>query len=225
MIYITGDNHGTHDYCDVGTKAFPEQKELTKSDYVIIAGDIAVVWSGDNKDNYCKNWYNSRNFTTLFVDGNHENHDLLDTYPVSEWNGGKVHFISDSIIHLMRGQVFEIDGIKIFTFGGASSWDRQKVNGRGWWTREEPSEAEYEEALINLSKHNNTVDYIITHTCSKELTKQMLDDKGSSKINDFFDTLETSVSFKNWYFGHYHQDTILDNKHRLLYHDVIKLGE
>lgn len=32
--------------------------------------------------------------------------------------------IQKSFLHLMRGQVFEIDGKKIFTFGGASSHDK-----------------------------------------------------------------------------------------------------
>lgn len=60
-------------------------------------------------------WFDESNFTTLFVDGNHENHALLDTFPVEEWHGGKIHRIKPSVIHLMRGQVFEIDGKNIFT--------------------------------------------------------------------------------------------------------------
>ena len=48
---------------------------------------------------------------------------MLSAYPITEWNGGKVHKIADNIIHLMRGQVFDIDGIRFFTMGGASSHD------------------------------------------------------------------------------------------------------
>lgn len=39
-------------------------------------------------------------------------YDILDSYPVEEWHGGKVHFIKPSVIHLMRGQVFDIDDLK-----------------------------------------------------------------------------------------------------------------
>ena len=60
-------------------------------------------------------------FTIAFVDGCHENFDLLEQYPIEEWNGGKIHRISENIVHMMRGQVFYIQGKKIFTFGGGIS--------------------------------------------------------------------------------------------------------
>lgn len=62
-------------------------------------------------------------FTTVFVDGNHENHQRLDSYPAETWQGGNVHFIRPSVIHLMRGQVFHIADKSFFVFGGASSHD------------------------------------------------------------------------------------------------------
>lgn len=65
----------------------------------------------------------SQPWTILFVDGNHENFELLDDYPVSSWHGGKVHFIKESVIHLMRGQIYTIDGLTFFTFGGGYSCD------------------------------------------------------------------------------------------------------
>lgn len=54
---------------------------------------------------------------------NHENFDRLMAYPVEEWHGGKIQRIRPSVIHLMRGQVFELEEKKLFTFGGASSHD------------------------------------------------------------------------------------------------------
>jgi hypothetical protein len=65
-------------------------------------------------------------FTTLFGSGNHENFDLLAEYPVEDWHGGKVQRIRPSVIHLMRGQVYSIQGKTFFTMGGASSHD---ING------------------------------------------------------------------------------------------------
>ena len=63
----------------------------------------------------------------MFVDGNHENYTrLYNDYPVEEWNGGKVHRIRDSVIHLMRGEIYDIDNKKIFVFGGAFSHDIQE---------------------------------------------------------------------------------------------------
>lgn len=37
----------------------------------------------------------------------------------------RVHKVRDSILHLMRGEVFEIEGKTIFAFGGARSHDIQ----------------------------------------------------------------------------------------------------
>ena len=59
----------------------------------------------------------------IYFKYNHENFDRLYGYPQKEWHGGEVHEIRPHVLHLMRGQVFEIDGKKIFTFGGASSHD------------------------------------------------------------------------------------------------------
>ena len=124
MIYITGDTHSSFERFN--TMIFPEQYEMTKSDYIIICGDFGGVWNKDEespKEKWWMEWLEKKPFTTLFVDGNHENFDRLNNYPVEEWNGGNVHKIRPSVIHLMRGQVFTIDGKKIFTFGGAKSQD------------------------------------------------------------------------------------------------------
>jgi len=120
MIFITGDTHG--DFRRFSTEIFPEQRQMTKDDFVIVCGDFGI-WNDSPEARHWLDWLNEKPFTTLFVDGNHENFDRLYAIPVSEWHGGQVHFVRDSIIHLMRGQVFDISGKRIFTMGGASSHD------------------------------------------------------------------------------------------------------
>ena len=110
MIWVTGDTHGDWIH-RVNMYSFPEQREMSKDDYVIILGDFGI-WRDSPQQRWYLNWLEEKHFTTLFIDGNHENYDILDSYPVEEWHGGKVHFIKPSIIHLMRGQVFDIDGLK-----------------------------------------------------------------------------------------------------------------
>ena len=81
MIYITGDCH--HDFRKFNIEAFPEQREMTKDDYVIICGDFGGVWVRDEEsteEKWWLDWLEERSFTTLFVDGNHENFDALG-YP------------------------------------------------------------------------------------------------------------------------------------------------
>lgn len=129
MIYITGDTHS--DFRRFQKSIFPEQKEMTKEDYCIIAGDFGGVWYGVNDkvhrkaEDYNLDELNDRSFTTLFVPGNHENYARLmsDEFPVKKWSGGMVKEIRSSIYMLMRGEIYEIDGAKFFAFGGASSHD------------------------------------------------------------------------------------------------------
>ena len=120
MIYITGDTHS--DFTRLTEGQFTIQAEMTKNDYIIICGDFGGVWTFEEESSREKealNWLNNKNFTTLFVDGNHENFTrLYNDYSVEEWHGGKVHKIRDSVLHLMRGEIFDIEGKKIFAFGG-----------------------------------------------------------------------------------------------------------
>ncbi|WP_337034828.1 metallophosphoesterase family protein [Paenibacillus illinoisensis] len=230
MIHITGDIHGTISVNKrLNTRNFPQQKQLTKNDYVIIAGDFGLIWDGSKEDQYWLKWLNKiKPFTTLFIDGNHENFDLLEEYPVEIWNGGKVHKINDSVIHLMRGQVFEIEGNKFFTFGGAASHDKEyRKEGKSWWRREMPSQEEYEEGLKNLEKHDWKVDYILTHTCSTtslEYIEQRCNIRmDRDEMHPYFYGIEQKAEYKQWYFGHFHHDFELPNNQRLLYTDMIKI--
>lgn len=125
MIYITGDCHA--EFNKFSMKAFPEQREMTRDDYVIVCGDFGGIWADTNTERYWLKWLAQKRFTLLFVDGNHENFDRLygDEFPVVDFCGGKAHRIRKNIFHLMRGYVFDLQGYKFFAFGGASSHDIQ----------------------------------------------------------------------------------------------------
>ena len=45
MIYVTGDTHGQHDFAKLEFFA-KRNPQLTKNDYVIIAGDFGVCGGG-----------------------------------------------------------------------------------------------------------------------------------------------------------------------------------
>ena len=104
MVFTTGDTHGN--FLRFRSENFPEQENMTKSDYVIICGDFGGVWDGSKKERQALDWLESLPFTVLFVSGNHENFELLKKLPVEEWHGGKVQFIRPHVIHLLLGQVF-----------------------------------------------------------------------------------------------------------------------
>lgn len=161
----------------------------------------------------------------LLMVSNHENHDALDAYPVEFWNGGKVHKISDSIIHLMRGQVFTIEGKKFFTMGGAESHDKiYRKEGVSWWSREMPSNDEYEEGLANLDKVNNQVDYILSHCAPDQLQSQIAYWYEHDKLTGYLEIVRQTVKFGWHYFGHYHIDKdFLNYKATCLYNNIIKI--
>ena len=125
MIYITGDCHT--EFNKFSVSSFPEQKNMTKNDVVIICGDFGGIWDTDKNsafEGHWLKWLDEKPFTTLFIDGNHENFDRLNSeFETVSVFGGKAHKIRSSIYHLLRGEVFEIEGIKFFAFGGARSHD------------------------------------------------------------------------------------------------------
>ena len=223
MIYVTGDTHQNINIKKLTIDFFPEQKFMTKNDYVIICGDFGCVWNGSNSDKYWQRWFDNKNFTTLFIDGNHENFNLIKQYPISEWNGGKVQFITPSIIHLMRGEIYNIDGYSFFAMGGASSHDIEfRTENISWWKDELPNDKEYENAFKNLEKHNNKIDFIISHCCSDNVQNMINSNYVHDKLTNFFRIIDETVEFKKWFFGHYHIDKDF-GKYRCLFEDVIKI--
>jgi len=226
MIYITGDLHGEIEISKLNMKNFPQQKLLDKDDYVIVTGDFGLVFDNSKEEMFWRNWLHERNFTLVFCDGNHECFPLLNKFPIQQWNGGKVHFINDSIIHLMRGQVFTIDDLKYFTMGGATSIDKhRRIEGKSWWKEEIPSQKEFDEAMDNLDKHDWTVDYVISHTCSMRIMQERGYIKENNALNKFFDMLEKELEYKHWYFGHFHDDVKIDEKHTMVYYEIIRLKD
>ena len=136
MIYVTGDTHRTD--LDRFVHFCREHPGLSKRDYMIVTGDFGGVFFRETLEEDLQR-FSDLPFTVLFVDGNHENFDLLNGYPVELWKGGKVHRVRPDVIHLMRGQVFELEGKTFFTFGGATSVDRaRRVEGETWWRQESP---------------------------------------------------------------------------------------
>lgn len=229
---------------------------MTKNDVVIILGDFGLVWdcNGESKtEKYWLDWLEKKPFTTVFIDGNHDNFDRLDAYPVEEWHGGKVNFIRQSVIHLMRGQVFTIEDKAFFAFGGASSHDMSagilepdnpdfkekkkrldkdpyalyRINHVSWWARELPNEEEMKEGFANLEKQNNKVDYILTHSPYTSLLRQM--DGGSGlyqrdRLTDYLQEIKQTIDYKHWLFGHMHvNQTFHWEKSSCVYEQIIRI--
>lgn len=250
MIYITGDCHG--DYRKFSKRQRMKYHfDLGEDDYVIVCGDMGLIWDKKDKTlDYNIDWFSRLPFTILFVDGNHEGFTLLNEYPAEEWNGGKVHHIvKDKVIHLMRGQVFDIEDKKIFTFGGASSHDIQggildktspdyeklkkkaldmglpyRILNESWWPEELPTEKEMQEGRNNLEKTGWKVDYVISHCCASSIQEKVNTffhrSKKTDVLTDYFDEIEKKLKYRKWYFGHYHLNREVDKKHTVVYEEM-----
>jgi predicted phosphodiesterase len=232
-IFITGDTHG--DFTRLKTLSFKEGCSLNKYDYVIILGDFSGIWdvnkSGE-KEKYWLNWLSSQNWTTLFLDGNHENFDRLNSLKETRLFGGKVGIVkkNKSIFHLKRGEIYTIDNMKFFVMGGAQSVDRhERIENISWWADEMPNYQEYENAIHNLERQDWKVDYILTHSAPYSLVKK-LEESGhivgkifKNQIQKFFEIVKNKCEFNYWFCGHFHLDQILDKKFILMYNKIIQI--
>lgn len=216
MLWVSGDTHGLQDIYKV-QDFFAEIEYttyVTKEDYLIILGDVAVLWDDGIQDKLVREALNRLPCTVLWLDGNHENFDLLDELPIAMWHGGKVQYITSDIIHLMRGQCYLIDEKKIFVFGGANSIDRVcRIHGVDWWEKEMPSLEEYKEGLINLQNCGYKVDYILTHSCPRDIALKLTDElfAGEEELQEYLQKIKEKTTFTHWYFGHWHQDIQIGN--------------
>lgn len=242
-VYITGDTHAGADdlYYRFSFKNFQEGKLLDKDDYVIILGDFGFPWHVDKNFNIINDyekevlqWLGENPWTTLFVDGNHENFNYLLQCPVKERFGGLVRevFPEYGIYNLMRGQIYNFFNHKIFTFGGAASIDKsRRIPGVSWWEEELPNYKEFELANDNLKLNNNTIDFILTHTAPKHIVNIWKNinavyaspDSFIDPTENILEFIVNNNSFKHFYFGHFHHDIKFNDKFTCAYYNVIRI--
>lgn len=212
MLYVVGDTHGEQGHFLY--KDSKIEKTLTEKDKLFIAGDFGYIFWNSFEEQSFLTYLSEKPYQILWIDGNHENFDAINAFPVEKWCGGKAHIIrrdkegSPKIVHLMRGQVFEIEGKKIFTFGGAYSIDKHiRTPHVTWWPQEMPTDSEMKEAIENLKRHDYKVDYIITHTAPEDTMNIFPSHHEKEKpLSNFLEWIRECVEYKQWYIGHLHQD-------------------
>lgn len=211
MIYFFGDTHGTIDML----KIFKFDYE--KDDHIVILGDFGLLWANtkDKTEKMAEKYLNELPCDVLFIDGNHENFNRLDALPQVHKYGDFVGDYSQNIFHLKRGRIYEIEGTKFFTMGGALSIDKAwRKENKSWWSGENISDEQLNLGLENIAKAGN-IDIILTHTLPTsvvEILRQKMEmleifDKNSAKLEQIFDALkQRRFALKAWIFGHWHID-------------------
>lgn len=254
-IYITGDTHGKVQQ-RFSTRNFPEQRDMTGDDYMIVLGDFGIIWDAhmSSEEKYLLRWLDEKPWTTLFIDGNHENFSRLysDEFEIVDFCGGKAQKISEKIYHLLRGEMYDIEGKTFFCFGGAAShdidnlidpesdinWKRKRkdferkfmpyrIIGKSWWTEELPSDAEKQYALDNLDERGWKCDYVLTHTPPASTVKAYASATGEDyepdDVSIFLEEIKEKISYRHWFSGHLHSNMNPTRKDHILYSEIVKI--
>lgn len=226
-IWVTGDTHGNFS----NLIAFIQHWELGPDDLVIILGDAGFNYFGDELgDKKRKKLVNRYNVKILCIHGNHEERPWnVEGYKEVDWMGGRV-FVQQAfpnILFARDGSVFEFGDTKWLVAGGAYSVDKywRLITGNHWFPEEQPSDEIKEDVESMLIRHNNEMDYILSHTAPLkyepvEVFLAGIDQSEVDKSTErWLDGIESTIDYKHWFCGHYHTDKKID-KMRFFYRDI-----
>ena len=214
MIHLVGDIHGKPDILSKKNKNKMDDP-IEDDDIIIFLGDFGLFWydNPSKEEKYWLDWLTKKPNTIMFLDGNHENHNVIEQFPEEERYGGKVGIHKTDygeIIHLKRGEIYTIENETFLVLGGALSIDKiYRRENKSWWPQELWSKDQEHNALDNLTEKHWDVDYVLSHTCPDSVIFSVIDGF-SPKIADptskFFEFIANRLEFKGWFFGHFHVD-------------------
>ena len=213
MIYLISDCHGGEN--TAGIEQYLQNS--AESDLLIILGDVGLNFGSSEKNRAFTKWFLSLDRSIAFIDGNHENHAFLSSFPDDIWCGGEVHRLSDRIVHLKRGNIYTIGDKTFFVMGGCKSSEKWKEMGL-WYEGEEPTPEELSTAYENLNKFDNKVDYVLTHKyeCQKSKSEALT-------LEGLMEYIDKNIAFGHWYSGHWHRTEFIDDSHTVAYDEPIKI--
>ena len=195
MIYFLSDQHGGERTGEL-TKYLDEAGD---SDLLIVLGDIGLKFRDTEENRAFDDLILSSKKKIAFIDGNHENFDFLETFPMGERYGAPVRILSENVVWLQRGYIYEIEGKSFFAFGGCKSGAKWKSLGL-CWPQEEPTKDQLVRAYANLKAHGNKVDYILTHKLENGTGSTE-----NAELRRLCDYIKENVDYKMWYAGHWHK--------------------
>lgn len=203
MIYFTGDTHG-----ELSRFKTSAAKKLKKGDTLIICGDFGFIWNESKEELGNIKWLSKRKYQILFVEGAHENFELLEKFPKVDFCGGRARKISENIYQLIRGEIFEIEGKKIFAFGGG---DDEELDVNDFRESPDfvrlPSEEECEHARENLEKTEKQVDYIVSYDTGFKMRGFLeMESNCFNNLHAFLNEVSIDCKFEKWFFGCFHMD-------------------
>ena len=183
----------------------------TDDDLLIILGDLGLDFEDTAACREFTRYFKTINKKIAVIDGNHENFGFINSLPTGDMYGGKVRILNESIVFLTRGNIYSIDGQTFFVMGGCESSEKWRKAGL-WSPLENPNREEIDRAYENLSKHNNRVDYVLTHRYTKP-------EKNADPmtLDGLISYIDKNVEFRHWFSGHWHEYREIDDRHTVVY--------
>lgn len=220
MIYVTGDTHG--DISRFKSKGF---HKLKKDDYIIVCGDFGFVWDGSKNEMSNIRWLSKRKYKILFVEGAHENFEMLNKYPTVDFMGGRARQISENIYQLMRGEIYEIDGKRIFAFGGGDDEELELSDIHECIDFQRlPTEIECAAARQKLESVEDSIDYIVTYDVGLKLRSLLkMESNCFNNLHAFLNEVALKCKFKTWFFGCFHMDKRIPPIYHAVYKNIYEI--
>lgn len=129
-------------------------------------GDFGL-WGGQDGAKYLRKVQRTLGFGNMLLivtPGNHENYDMLETFPLNQY-GFRSRPDIGRIWFAPRGHIWSHHGANLASLGGAGSIDKaRRKEGRSWWSQEEITEKDVDSLRNNMAIHGlNKIDVMMTH--------------------------------------------------------------
>ena len=243
MIYITGDTHNTIDMHHLSAKwmrryCFLQGAKYSEVTEAIVLGDFGLPWEdcpvdengihpADKSDKYLLDWYNKKPFKVLAVMGNHDNYNMLEKLPQAKMYGDKVLKVSENVFYLIRGHIYNIQGKSFLVLGGAQSQDKsRRTLDKDLWAQEEWTSEEEDACISRIEKFGKAFDFVLSHTgplsgiscieSSCDYPEYAAACREDSNVR-FNDRIDGMISYKRWFFGHWHENWGYDHRNQSRY--------
>lgn len=219
-IFLTGDKH-LRDLVDLYD--FTLRADTSCNDLLVILGDVGLNFYHQNhqKTIKMKEFLKQLPITLLCLRGNHEARPstLANMHwerPFDDGSGPvmveegypNIYYVPDPCA------IYFINGKSFFCVNGAYSVDKwyRLANHYTWFEDEQLSDGEMKIVEKRFARQYKKFDYILTHTCPYEWRPRHLflsyvdQSTVDNTMEHFFSKIKEEISFKKWYFGHYHAD-------------------
>lgn len=224
---VRGDCHGNFDWVDrISTDEY-----VAAETAIVILGDAGLNFYLNKTDTKKKMELEETGLNFYLVQGNHEQRpELLEgielVYDEDTCGFCYVEPAFPHIRYFKNGEIYKLNEFDVLVLGGAYSVDKwyrleragldinapeEKIMKRaGWFPHEELTEEEQNEIFEKIK--DKEVDFIFSHTAPVsvepvDLFLSFVDQsKVSKRMENWLEKIKTTVDWKIWCFGHYHQD-------------------